>query len=145
MSTRSNHGNVYFLVNKDTQRLFVMKGNKVLEQMLCSTGTGKAVYDGDGEKMFSGRTENGTYMIDEMKLSSKTPSPDDPKRRPYGPWTLCFFEDEAKALHGTDEPRKLGRRASAGCIRVSNENITKLKETYVGPGTEVLVIGSADY
>ena len=139
---------VYILVNKDTQRLFVMNNKRVLEQMLCSTGTGKARYGSDEKQLFSGKTEEGTYTVSGILASSKFPSPFNPHRHPYGPWMFDFEENQfkafGKALHGTDEPRKLGRRASAGCIRVSNVNVKILKRKYVRPGTKVYVIGSPE-
>ena len=43
-------------------------------------------------------------------------------------------------IHGTNKEKKLGQRASGGCIRMSNSNIKKLR-SMVGSGTKVFIYG----
>lgn len=65
----------------------------------------------------------------------------------YGPWILAtngyseqldLFDDGLPviAFHGTNNPSLLGSKASNGCIRMPNENVTKIAETIV-PGTPI--------
>lgn len=69
---------------------------------------------------------------------------------PYGPWILALsgFSETlttfggglpALALHGTDEPDRIGTAISSGCVRVPNEVISLLAET-VPLGTPVTIV-----
>ncbi len=68
----------------------------------------------------------------------------------FGPWllalsgfseTLDTFEGglPALALHGTDEPERIGSALSSGCLRIPNELITALAET-VPLGTPITIV-----
>jgi hypothetical protein len=43
-------------------------------------------------------------------------------------------------IHGTNNPRSIGRNASHGCIRMRNEDVQELFEM-VAVGDEVLLVG----
>jgi lipoprotein-anchoring transpeptidase ErfK/SrfK len=76
-------------------------------------------------------TPTGTYFVVELL---KTPDPNGL----YGPYAfglsaystvLTQFGAGGKGeigLHGTNQPELIGRNVSHGCIRISNENITRL-------------------
>jgi lipoprotein-anchoring transpeptidase ErfK/SrfK len=75
-------------------------------------------------------TPGGIYYLTEL---IKTPNPDGD----YGPYAygLSGFSDTLTSfnggpgqlgIHGTNEPQLLGTQVSHGCIRMSNDNITKL-------------------
>lgn len=77
-------------------------------------------------------TPGGLYYTTELV---KTPDPNGA----YGPYAygLSGFSDVLQSfnggpgqlgIHGTNEPQLLGQRVSHGCIRMSNENITKLAQ-----------------
>ncbi len=68
----------------------------------------------------------------------------------YGPWVLAlsaFSEhieqingsDAVVAIHGTNRPDLLGQRVSLGCIRLSNDDVTRLAQT-VPAGTPVEIV-----
>ncbi len=133
--------NYWLSIDKDEQKLYVMKGNDSIEEMLCSTGT---EIRSNG---YDCKTREGRFKITSIENSSDYIWEPQPYRRPYGPWLfdiISLDKDVSNAIHGTDEPEKLGRKASHGCIRVSNENITKLKEKYVMRGTHVIVRSGED-
>ncbi|HEV3400835.1 MAG TPA: L,D-transpeptidase, partial [Acidimicrobiales bacterium] len=99
-------------------RLTVWKGNEVVREETVAVGMPKAP------------TPTGDYYLTEL-LDTGDP------RGPYGPWAfgLSAFSDVHTSfaggpgqvgLHGTNEPAKLGRDVSQGCIRVTNEAITAL-------------------
>jgi hypothetical protein len=69
---------------------------------------------------------------------------------PYGPWAfgLSAYSDVYTSfaggpgqvgLHGTNEPTKLGRDVSHGCIRVTNEAITALA-TELPVGSPITIV-----
>ncbi|ONH26808.1 L,D-transpeptidase [Pseudofrankia asymbiotica] len=88
-------------------------------------------------------TPGGRFYLAELL---KPPNPNGP----YGPYafglngfstTLDSFEgqDPVIGLHGTNQPQMLGQDVSHGCIRLSNDAITRLAGT-VPTGTPVDII-----
>jgi lipoprotein-anchoring transpeptidase ErfK/SrfK len=60
---------------------------------------------------------------------------------PLGARALYLFEgnrDTLYRIHGTNEPEKIGRAASSGCIRMRNIDVVELYNR-VQPGTKVIV------
>ncbi|PJE29001.1 Lipoprotein-anchoring transpeptidase ErfK/SrfK [Pseudooceanicola antarcticus] len=63
-------------------------------------------------------------------------------RNPLGARALYLYQDgrdTAIRIHGTTEPRSIGRNASSGCFRMLNENVIALYEQ-VPIGTPVTVL-----
>jgi lipoprotein-anchoring transpeptidase ErfK/SrfK len=61
---------------------------------------------------------------------------------PLGARALYLFANGADTLyriHGTNDPRSIGRAVSSGCIRLLNEDIAELYEL-VKIGTKVIVL-----
>ena len=136
------------IINKQKNKLYVKKGNKVLEEIICSTGSGinQRVYHHLDNKIitYSGDTPNGTYKIKEIIYSKDLGWLGDPigQKRPYGHYIFALDNNPyGIAIHGTDEPEKLGSPVTNGCVRVSNNDIKKLKEKYVKIGTLVEIMG----
>ena len=60
---------------------------------------------------------------------------------PLGAAALYLFQgkkDTLYRIHGTNNPRSIGRAASSGCIRMNNKDIQHLY-SQVGNGTKVIV------
>lgn len=105
-------------VELGAHRLTVWRGGEVVREEPVAVG------------MASAPTPTGEYFITEL-LDTGNP------RGPYGPWAfgLSAYSDVHTSfaggpgqvgLHGTNEPAKLGRDVSQGCVRISNEAITAL-------------------
>jgi lipoprotein-anchoring transpeptidase ErfK/SrfK len=74
-------------------------------------------------------------------------------RQPYlprwvggGPGTplgarALYLGNTAYRIHGTNDPRSIGKHVSSGCIRLRNEDVTDLYDR-VGVGTKVVVLAS---
>ncbi|WP_010141093.1 L,D-transpeptidase [Oceanicola sp. S124] len=63
-------------------------------------------------------------------------------RNPLGARALYLYQnghDTAIRIHGTTEPRSIGRNASSGCFRMLNENVIALYDS-VPIGTPVTVL-----
>lgn len=99
-------------------RITVWDGNKVVTQEPVGLGKGNTP------------TPDGEYYITELLR------PPDPNGA-YGPFAfgLSGFSEVFQTfaggpgflgLHGTNDPEGLGKDVSAGCIRMSNEGITRL-------------------
>jgi lipoprotein-anchoring transpeptidase ErfK/SrfK len=87
-------------------------------------------------------TPGGVYYTDVL---IKPPDPNGA----YGPFAygLSGFSDVLTSfnggpgqlgIHGTDQPQYLGTQVSHGCIRMSNDNITKLAQ-FIQLGTPVII------
>lgn len=91
------------------------------------------------------KTPEGTFKITQL-LYAKGLSHDfgdgkGPVRDAYGPWFLRLgvpgFIDIG--IHGTPFPESIGSRATEGCIRMRNDDITDLKQR-VKVGTRVIIL-----
>ena len=94
------------------------------------------------------KTPEGTFQITQL-LYAKGLSHDfgdgkGPVRDAYGPWFLRLgvpgFIDIG--IHGTPFPESIGSRATEGCIRMRNDEVTDLKER-VRVGTTVIILPDA--
>jgi len=89
-------------------------------------------------------TPGGEYYTTELL---ETPEPNGA----YGPYALGLsgFSDVYKTfgkgqtgqlgIHGTNEPQKIGTKVSHGCIRLKNDDITKLVKLDMPLGTPVII------
>lgn len=62
---------------------------------------------------------------------------------PLGARALYLYQDGHDTMvriHGTNEPRSVGKSVSSGCIRMLNEEVIDLYN-HVGIGTKVIVLG----
>lgn len=91
------------------------------------------------------KTPEGSFKINQL-LYAKGLSHDfkdgkGPIKDAYGPWFLRLnvpgFIDIG--IHGTPFPESIGTRATEGCIRLKNEDITDLKNR-VQVGTPVIIL-----
>jgi len=65
---------------------------------------------------------------------------------PLGARALYLFADGKDTLyriHGTNEPRSIGKAVSSGCIRMLNEDVAELFDV-VDVGTKVIVRGAGE-
>ena len=116
------------------------KGESIRQyRIACSKYYGNKLKKGDN------KTPEGTFHINEI-LNSKSLTHDfkdgkGPVRGAYGPWFLRLsvpgFIDIG--IHGTHLPESIGTRATEGCIRLRNEDITDLKER-IRLGTPVIIL-----
>ena len=50
----------------------------------------------------------------------------------YGPWFIRLKTPwRGIGIHGTHDPRSIGKNATEGCIRLRNEELKDLKEKYI--------------
>lgn len=116
------------------------KGEAIKEYgMSCAINYGPKKVKGDH------KTPEGIFKINEL-LNAKGLSHDfkdgkGPIKDAYGPWFLRLdvpgFRDIG--IHGTPFPESIGTRATEGCIRLRNEDITDLKQR-VKVGTTVIIL-----
>lgn len=122
------------LVDKEKQKLYVLHREDIVRTMRCSTGTEKKNQE----------TPIGTYIISNIYRSCDAVWMEEGEEKGYGPY-ICDLDDEKGremeiAIHGTDEPERLGLSVSIGCVRVSNRNIVELVRKFIKSGTLVDIV-----
>ena len=101
-------GDVYINIDKSRQTMDVYKGNQLIYSWLCSTGrAGYVTPYGDFNP----------YHAVKMHYS---------KQWDNSPMPYSVFFHHGFAIHGTNYVRSLGRRASHGCVRLSERNARKI-------------------
>ena len=111
-------------------------------------GIACAINYGPKQRRGDHKTPEGTFKINQL-LYAKGLSHDfrdgkGPVPEAYGPWFLRLnvpgFIDIG--IHGTPVPESIGSRATEGCIRMRNDDITDLKNR-VEVGTTVIILPDA--
>jgi lipoprotein-anchoring transpeptidase ErfK/SrfK len=133
------------IVSKEEMRLYVFdyEGNQ-LAVYPCALG---ASY-GSKNKVGDMKTPEGVFRVQEIQKSS-TWSHDFKDgngiiQGAYGPFFIRLYipGHSGIGIHGTHDANSLGTRATEGCIRLENKNITQLAK-YVKSGTVVIITPSA--
>ena len=138
MSPRS----VHIVVDTSHNRLFVKKGNEVLLEAVCSTGSGGRLKDPDSDREWLFETPRGVHRVREKKRDPVWTKPDwafieEAKPVPkewserrdtetLGDYALYF--GDGYMIHGTLYQRYLGRAITHGCIRLGDEDLKRVYE-----------------
>lgn len=141
---------VFVVVDKQKHFTHVLQvQNQVVTEVLCvQNSTGKA----------STPTPQGRSVITQKQLDPvwRPPVSIDPLQRAVQPWSkthrnplgvanLRLSMDHGMiALHGTNEPKQIGKNVSHGCIRHLNADILKVS-AIVSVGTPVYIVSSMDH
>ncbi len=132
----------FILIDKQEFKLWLVDadGSTLREWgIACAVNYGPKLRKGDH------RTPEGIFKINQL-LNAKGLSHDfgdgkGPVKEAYGPWFLRLavpgFIDIG--IHGTPFPESIGSRATEGCIRMRNEDVTELKGL-VQVGTPVIIL-----
>lgn len=123
-------------VDKSDHILKLYKDGKLYKAYNVAVGKGT----GDKGVVGDNRTPEGNFYITKIEESSRRLWDEGDGLKPvYGPWflrlqtgTMETFSGKAWTgfgIHGTIEPETIGTHASQGCIRLTNDMITDLKET----------------
>ncbi|MCM1291054.1 MAG: L,D-transpeptidase [Prevotella sp.] len=99
-----------------------------------------------GQKKQQGdlKTPEGSFYVVSIENSSKWDETHDdwngPGSGPYGPKFIRLKTPKFRGIgiHGTNQPKSIGTRASEGCIRLNNNDLLKLVKL-VKPGLKVEV------
>ena len=119
-------------------------------QPIKEYGISCAVNYGQKQRRGDHKTPEGTFKINQLLNSRGIPHDFGDGKGPipnaYGPWFLRLdvpgFRDIG--IHGTPFPESIGTRATEGCIRLRNEDITDLKGR-VKLGTTVIILPDISY
>lgn len=137
--------NEYWIqVNKQQLRLSLYKGKEVQKSWYVSIGKGKGTEKTSRLDLI---TPTGTYTIyrvveDASKLVFDPKwfnEEGEPQAGVYGTKLISFYNKWQIAVHGTNAPWSVGRRATHGCIRMRNKEIEDLT-TYVKPKMKIEIV-----
>ena len=122
----------WLLIRKKQKRLFVVRNRKVIRSYAVATG----VNDGQKQKPGAGRTPEGVFKVLQIQNASYwTHDFRDGKgeiKGAYGPWFIRLKTPwRGIGIHGTHDPRSIGKNATEGCIRLRNEELKDLKLSMV--------------
>jgi L,D-transpeptidase YbiS len=128
----------YLLIDTVENRLAVRRGDEVLREAVCSTGTGAVLDDAATGRRWTFDTPRGVFHVlrkrrdplwtkpDWAFVEEGLPLPDDLRERfdreALGDYAL-YFADGTYMIHGTLYQRLLGRSVTHGCIRLGDEDL----------------------
>jgi L,D-transpeptidase YbiS len=131
---------VYIMVDTSSNRLYVKRGDKVLHEAVCSTGSGGLLKDPENDREWIFETPRGTFRVIEKRENPVWTKPDwafveegKPvptswdERRDYdtlGDYALYF--GNGYMIHGTLYQRYLGRSITHGCVRLGDEDLDRV-------------------
>ena len=132
----------FILIDKQAFKLWLVDGRG---EPIKEYGISCAINYGPKERRGDHKTPEGTFKINQLLNAKGIPHDFHDGKGPipdaYGPWFLRLdvpgFRDIG--IHGTPFPESIGTRATEGCIRLRNEDITELKQQ-VKLGTTVIIL-----
>jgi L,D-transpeptidase YbiS len=143
---------VYIVVDTARNKLYLKRGDKVIHEALCSTGSGGLLKDPDNDRQWVFETPRGNFRVirkaedpvwtkpDWAFVEEGKSVPDDwSERRDYdtlGEYAL--YLGDGYMIHGTLYQRYLGRAITHGCIRLGDEDLERVYRS-APVGTQVLI------
>ncbi len=133
----------WILIDKGTHKLYVMDGKNPKPIETYGVATGK----NHGNKTKSGdfRTPEGDDFYVQSVQDASTWSHDfhDGKgviKNAYGPWFIRLHTGwNGIGIHGTHDPKSIGKDATEGCIRLKNTDVHELKK-YIKSGMKIVIV-----
>lgn len=141
---KQNTAKYWIKVNKSHLRLYLYLGDDIVKSYPVSIGRGEGTVKKSREDLI---TPSGTFTIyrvveDASKLVYDPAwfnEPGEPSDGVYGTKLISFYNKWQIAIHGTNNPRSVGRRATHGCIRLRNRDINELVK-YVSKGMKLVIV-----
>lgn len=141
-------------IDVSTNTAYLFRDGQLIRKSAAATGSDKVLRK--GRKVWWFRTPRGKHTIVRkivdpvwtkpdwafVEEGKPIPPPDSPLRKEKGTMGKYALDlGDRVMLHGTNDPKSIGRRVSHGCIRLPNDMLRVLwKEAQVG--TEVYIFDS---
>jgi L,D-transpeptidase ErfK/SrfK len=141
-------------IDVSTNHAYLFRDGQLVRKSKAATGSDKILRQ--GRKVWWFRTPRGRHTIVRkvkdpvwtkpdwafIEEGKKVPPPDSPLRKERGTMGKYALDlGDRVMLHGTNDPKSIGRRVSHGCVRLPNDMLSLLwKEVEVG--TEVWIFES---
>ncbi len=130
----------YIVVDTARNRLYVKRGDRVLHDAVCSTGSGMILREPSGERVWIFDTPRGVFRVRQKARDPVWVKPDwafveEGKPVPQkwserrddetlGAYALYF--GDGYMIHGTLYQRYLGQSITHGCVRLGDEDLEKV-------------------
>jgi lipoprotein-anchoring transpeptidase ErfK/SrfK len=142
----------YLVVDTIANRLYVKRGDEVLREAVCSTGTGGLLVDPASGRRWVFDTPLGVHTVQSKKekpvwtkpdwafVEEGLPIPTDPAARvdPYSLGDYALSLGDGYLIHGTLYQRLLGRSVTHGCVRLGDDDLAAVYRAAV-LGTRVYI------
>jgi L,D-transpeptidase ErfK/SrfK len=141
-------------IDVSTNRAYLFKDGELVRSSAAATGSDKVIRA--GRRVWWFRTPRGRHTVVRkivdpvwtkpdwafVEEGKPIPAPDSPARKEKGTMGKYALDlGERVMIHGTNDPKSIGRRVSHGCIRLPNDMLSLLwKEAALG--TEVYIYES---
>lgn len=141
-------------IDVSTNQVYLFRDGELVRKSAAATGSDKVLRK--GRQVWWFRTPRGKHTVVRkivdpvwtkpdwafVEEGKPIPPPDSPKRKERGTMGKYALDlGDRVMIHGTNDPKSIGRRVSHGCIRLPNDMLKLLwKETAVG--TEVYIYDS---
>lgn len=145
---------VVITVDVATNQAYLFEDGQLLRKSKAATGSDKILRK--GRKVWWFRTPRGRHEVVRkitdpvwtkpdwafIEEGKRVPPPNHPSRQERGKLGKYALDlGEGILLHGTDDPKSIGRRASHGCIRLPNDMLAALYKR-ASVGTQVYIFES---
>lgn len=134
---------VYIVVDTLANRLYLKKGDRVLREAVCSTGTGGVLEDPATGRRWVFDTPRGAHQVQAKKkdpvwnkpdwafVEEGLPIPKDPRERvdDYSLGDYALYLGDGYLIHGTLYQRLLGRGVTHGCVRLGDADLEAVYKT----------------
>lgn len=140
------------LIDTAANRIYLLRGSRVVLEDRCSTGSGLELTDTQGKRTWTFETPRGYYRVlskvsnpvwyrpDWAFIEEGEPIPKDRASRAVadvlGDYAIAF--GDGYFIHGTLYTRMLGSSVTHGCVRVDDESLKKIYEA-AQPGTPIWI------
>lgn len=131
----------YIVINTTLNRLYLRKGNDVLLEAICSTGSNSELVTPDGRHRWFFSTPRGVYKVGArykdpvwvrpdwsfVELGEPIPPPGSKLRYEegmLGAYSLHF--GNGYMIHGTPFKMLLGNNVTHGCVRLGDDDLEKV-------------------
>lgn len=138
----------FIVVNTTLNRIYLRKGDSVVLDAVCSTGSNTELTSPDGSKKWFFASPRGVFKVRNrmerpvwvrpdwafVEEGEPIPPPNSPKRYEEGVLgDYGLYIGDGFLIHGTLFQRFLGQAVTHGCIRVGDEDLAQIwKTTRVG-------------
>jgi len=144
---------IYLIVDTQSQRLYVLRGSRLLREAVVSTGSGKVLTVPAEERWWVFETPRGVRRVQKkiknpvwfkpdwafIEEGQPVPPPRDPSRVVRGILGAHALDlGDSIKIHGTNEKDRLGEPVSHGCVRVGDEDLEFVYENTT-EGTRVFL------
>ncbi len=133
------------LIKKGTFTAVLLDNGKAVKEYRCAVGENAGQKEREGDR----KTPTGTFTVKDIEDASRWPYDfKDGRGRVaggYGPWYISLDTDGLSGgkwggigIMGTPDESLLGKRSTAGGVRLRNEDLNELKG-YIKKGTKVTI------